>query len=196
MKKGDILITKVGLEKAGEIFKNKVMNDFLEDEIPPLFVFERCIKDGTFECYMYEHDGEESGYIVTRKRDDLVFLLVLAIDEKMRGKGLGNAMVEEFKESVKDRKIILLEAENPEATEDEKEKLIRKKRIRFYEKLGFKVTENLKYLLVDIDYKILYYFLDNSGKTLETKDAMEYMEKIYEGVLRDRTKLVMEEISN
>lgn len=196
MKKGDILITKVGLEKAVEIFKNKVMNDFLEDEIPPLFVFERCIKDGTFECYMYEHDGEESGYIVTRKRDDLVFLLVLAIDEKMRGKGLGNAMVEEFKDSVKDRKIILLEAENPEATEDEKEKLIRKKRISFYEKLGFKVTENLKYLLVDIDYKILYYFLDNSGKTLETKAAMEYMEKIYEGVLRDRTKLVMEEISN
>ena len=43
MKKGDILITKVGLEKAVEIFKNKVMNDFLEDEIPPLFVFERCI---------------------------------------------------------------------------------------------------------------------------------------------------------
>ena len=196
MKKGDILITKVGLEKAVEIFKNKVMNDFLEDEIPPLFVFERCIKDGTFECYMYEHDGEESGYIVTRKRDDLVFLLVLAIDEKMRGKGLGNAMVEEFKDSVKDRKIILLEAENPEATDDEKEKITRKKRIRFYEKLGFKVTENLKYLLVDIDYKILYYFLDNSGKTLETKDAMEYMEKIYEGVLRDRTKLVMEEISN
>ena len=196
MKKGDILITKVGLEKAVEIFKNKVMNDFLEDEIPPLFVFERCIKDGTFECYMYEHDGEESGYIVTRKRDDLVFLLVLAIAEKMRGKGLGNAMVEEFKDSVKDRKIILLEAENPEATDDEKEKITRKKRIRFYEKLGFKVTENLKYLLVDIDYKILYYFLDNSGKTLETKDAMEYMEKIYEGVLRDRTKLVMEEISN
>ena len=191
MKKGDILITKVGLEKAVEIFKNKVMNDFLEDEIPPLFVFEKCIKEGTLECYMYEHDGEESGYIVTRKRDDLVFLLVLAIDKKMRGKGLGNAMVEEFKDSVKDRKIILLEAENPEATEDEKEKLIRKKRIRFYEKLGFKVTENLKYLLVDIDYKILYYFLDNSGKTLETKDAMEYMEKIYEGVLRDRTKLVM-----
>lgn len=196
MKKGDILITKVGLEKAVEIFKNKVMNDFLEDEIPPLFVFERCIKDGTFECYMYEHDGEESGYIVTRKRDDLVFLLVLAIDEKMRGKGLGNAMVEEFKDSVKDRKIILLEAENPEATDDEKEKITRKKRIRFYEKLGFKVTENLKYLLVDIDYKILYYFLDNSGKTLETKAAMEYMEKIYEGVLRDRTKLVMEEINN
>ena len=196
MKKGDILITKVGLEKAVEIFKNKVMNDFLEDEIPPLFVFEKCIKEGTLECYMYEHDGEESGYIVTRKRDDLVFLLVLAIDEKMRGKGLGNAMVEEFKDSVKDRKIILLEAENPEATDDEKEKITRKKRIRFYEKLGFKVNENLKYLLVDIDYKILYYFLDNSGKTLETKDAMEYMEKIYEGVLRDRTKLVMEEISN
>ena len=196
MKKGDILITKVGLEKAVEIFKNKVMNDFLEDEIPPLFVFEKCIKEGTLECYMYEHDGEESGYIVTRKRDDLVFLLVLAIDEKMRGKGLGNAMVEEFKESVKDRKVILLEAENPEATDDENEIVNRKKRISFYEKLGFKVTENLKYLLVGIDYKILYYFLDDSGKTIETKTAIEYMDKLYEGILRDKTKLVMEEINN
>ena len=196
MKKGDILITKVGLEKAVEIFKNKVMNDFLEDEIPPLFVFEKCIKEGTLECYMYEHDGEESGYIVTRKRDDLVFLLVLAIDKKMRGKGLGNAMIEEFKESVKDRKVILLEAENPEATDDEKEIVNRKKRISFYEKLGFKVTENLKYLLVGIDYKILYYFLDDSGKTIETKTAIEYMDKLYEGILRDKTKLVMEEINN
>ena len=56
--------------------------------------------------------------------------------------------------------------------------------------------ENLKYLLVGIDYKILYYFLDDSGKTIETKTAIEYMDKLYEGILRDKTKLVMEEINN
>lgn len=190
------MITKVGLEKAVEIFKNKVMNDFLEDEIPPLFVFERCIKEGTFECYMFEYENEEVGYIVTRKRDDLVFLLVLAIDDKMRGKGLGKIMIEEFKESVKDRKIILLEAENPDATDDEKDRVARIRRIDFYERLGFKITENLKYLLVGIDYKILYYLLDGSDEKVDTKEVMLCMEKLYEGVLRDRTKLVMEEIEN
>ena len=188
------MIVKVGLEKAIEIFKGKIEKDFLEDELPPLFVFERCIKEDTFECYIFEYENEEVGYIVTRKKDDLVFLLVLAIDEQMRGKGLGKIMIEEFKALVKDRKIILLEAENPDATNDEKERLIRNKRIDFYKKLGFKVTQNLKYVLVDIDYKILYYYLEDSDKYLEVEDAMNYMKKVYEGVLRDRTKLVMEEI--
>lgn len=188
------MIKKVELEKAIEIFKNKVMNDFLEDELPPLFVFERCIKEGTFECYIFEYNSKECGYIVIRKKEDLVFLLVLAIDESMRGKGLGKIMMEEFIDSIKNEKIILLEVENPDIVTVENEKVIRNKRISFYERLGFKITENLKYVLVGIDYKILYYVLDNNDKQLNAKDIMNYMERVYEGVLRDRTKLVMEEI--
>ena len=166
------MIVKVGLEKAIEIFKEKIEKDFLEDELPPLFVFERCIKEDIFECYIFEYENEEVGYIVTRKKDDVVFLLVLAIDEQMRGKGLGKIMIEEFKELVKDRKIILLEAENPDEANDEEEKLVRNKRINFYKKLGFKITQNLKYVLVDIDYKILYYCLDDSNKNLKVEDAI------------------------
>ena len=97
------MIKKVQLEKAVEIFVNKVQKDFLPDEIPPLHVFERCIKEDTLECFVYEHEGKEVGYIVGRKKDDLVFLLVLAINEEMRGKSLGKTMLEEFKNSVKEK---------------------------------------------------------------------------------------------
>lgn len=189
------MIKKVQLEKAVEIFVNKVQKDFLPDEIPPLHVFERCIKEDTLECFVYEHEGKEVGYIVGRKKDDLVFLLVLAIDKEMRGKNLGKTMLEEFKNSVKERKIILLEAENPDATDDEQEKLARNKRISFYERLGFKVTENLKYLLVNIDYKILYYCLDDEEKIIDTDEVIICMRKVYDGILRDEVKLVMENLS-
>ena len=189
------MIKKVQLEKAVEIFVNKVQKDFLPDEIPPLHVFERCIKEDTLECFVYEHEGKEVGYIVSRKKDDLVFLLVLAIDKEMRGKNLGKTMLEEFKNSVKERKIILLEAENPDATDDEQEKLARNKRISFYERLGFKVTENLKYLLVNIDYKILYYCLDDEEKIIDTDEVINCMRKVYDGILRNQAMLVMENLS-
>ena len=189
------MIKKVQLEKAVEIFVNKVQKDFLPDEIPPLHVFERCIKEDTLEWFVYEHEGKEVGYIVGRKKDDLVFLLVLAINEEMRGKSLGKTMLEEFKNSVKERKIILLEAENPDATDDEQEKLARNKRISFYERLGFKVTENLKYLLVNIDYKILYYCLDDEEKIIDTDEVINCMRKVYDGILRNQAMLVMENLS-
>ena len=186
------MITKVSLEKAISIYNEKIVKDFLEDEIPPLSVYERCIKEDILECFIYEDNGKEVGYIVTRQRDDLVFLLVLAINKEARGCGYGNKMLEEFKECVKDRKIILLEAENPEVENIEiDEKVKREKRIKFYEKLGFKVTQNLKYYLCGIDYKILYYNIEENN--YNTKDIIDCMSNVYEGVLRDKTKLVMEE---
>ena len=55
----------------------------------------------------------------------------------------------------------------------------------------------MKYLLVDVNYNILYYFLDknNIDKELHPKEAMDYMERIYKNVLRNRAWLVMEEIN-
>lgn len=192
-KKGDILITKVSLEKAVEIYNEKIVKDFLEDEIPPLFVYEKAIKEGVLECFVYEEDEKEVGYIVTRKRDDLVFLLVLAINKDARGSGYGNKMLEEFKGNVRDSRVILLEAENPEVKDiGDEEKLKREKRIKFYEKLGFKVTKNLKYFLCGIDYKILYYNIENDDE-YNPKEVIDCMSKIYDNLLRDKTKLIMEE---
>ena len=59
------------------------------------------------------------------------------------------------------------------------------------EKLGFKVTQHLKYYLCGIDYKILYYNIEENN--YNTKDIIDCMSNVYEGVLRDKTKLVMEE---
>ena len=186
------MIRKVDFDKAISVYNGKIINDFPEEEIPPLVVFEKCIKQGIFECFRFENDNEELGYIVTRKVDDLVFIMVFAVDKNQRGKGYGKSFLNEFKEILKENKIILLEAENPEVDGlSEEEKISRRKRIKFYEDLDFKVTENLKYILVGVDYKILYYNLENDD-ILEPEEIKNYMEKIYNNVLRDKSFLKME----
>ena len=193
------MIKKVSLEKAVEIYKERIEKDFSPEEIPPLFVFERCIKEGTFECYTFDTkvDGNEYidiGYLVIRKVNDVVFIMVLAIDDLVRGKGLGKKMLNEFKSFVKENSnIIILEAENPEDKDvSEKEKVTRERRIKFYTDLGFKVTKKLKYLLVKIDYKILYYCLNDENKILSPEEVMVIMEDVYKNVLRNRDWLEIE----
>lgn len=200
-KKGDILINKESIENAIKIYTEKIEKDFPEEEIPPLSVYEKCLKEGIFECYSFSTKIEEEifkniGYIVSRKVDDIIFIMVLAVDKNIRGKGLGKIMLNEFKDFVKNEKIIVLEAENPEEDNiTEKEKIVREKRIKFYNDLGFKVTEKLKYILVGIDYKILYFCLDDNEKIIDANRVMNYMEKIYENVLRNRKWLEMEVIN-
>ena len=196
------MIKKVDIEKAVEIYANKIEKDFLEDEIPPLFVFERCIKEGIFECFTFdanidEIEYKEVGYIVTRKIKDIIFIMVLAIDKDIRGNGLGKLMLNEFKSFVKDKfNIIILEVENPEGNGiDSEEKNAREKRIKFYKNLDFKIVENLKYLLVKIDYKILYLCLNDSEKILDAKQVIDIMEAVYKNVLRNRDWLEMEVIN-
>ena len=107
------MIKKVSLEKAVEIYKERIEKDFPPEEIPPLLVFERCIKEGTFECYTFDAkvDGNEYidiGYLVIRKVNDVVFIMVLAIDDLVRGKGLGKKMLNEFKSFVKENSNIII----------------------------------------------------------------------------------------
>ena len=196
------MITKVSLEKAIKIYEERIENDFPDEEVPPIHVYERCIKENIFECYTFTTTldskvYEDVGYLVTRKGDDIVFILVLAVDKNIRGKGLGKIMLNEFIDFIKNEyKLIILEAENPEEKEISKEeKHIREKRIKFYTDLDFKITENLKYLLVKIDYKILYLNLKNKDEKIFAKDAMNIMERVYENVLRNRAWLEMEEIN-
>ena len=50
---------------------------------------------------------------------------------------------------------------------------------------------NIKYLLVKIDYKILYYCLNDESKILSPEEVIAIMEDVYKDVLRNRDWLEM-----
>lgn len=71
------------------------------------------------------------GFYTVWDLEEFIFIEHLAIDESFRGKGYGYRIMKEIIEGV--NKIIVLEVERP-VTE------IAKKRIQFYERLGFKLN--------------------------------------------------------
>lgn len=77
-------------------------------------------------------DGEAPvGFVSPWDFDDFIYIEHLAIDEDKRSGGYGTKTIEAIKELYK--KPIILEAEAPETEQQIK-------RIRFYERLGFKVN--------------------------------------------------------
>lgn len=78
-------------------------------------------------------DGEApAGFVTPWVFDEFVYIEHLAIDEDKRSGGYGSKAVEKIKEFYK--KPVILEAEVPDTEQQIK-------RIRFYERLGFKVNE-------------------------------------------------------
>jgi len=72
--------------------------------------------------------GELVGLLSLWEFSDFVFMEHLAVDEKLRGKGIGTFIMNEYMKACGKR--ILLEVEPPRTR-------VQKKRVAFYQKLGF-----------------------------------------------------------
>ncbi len=111
-------------EKMKKAFPYEEIRDF-EDE-------KKCFLKKEFSVFNICENGESSGFAALWIFNEFVFIEHLAIDSENRSKGLGSKCVEEIKEMF--NLPIILEAEAPET-----EQQIR--RIRFYDRLGFKVND-------------------------------------------------------
>lgn len=111
-------------EKMKIAFPYEEMRDF-EDE-------ENCFLKNEFSIFDICENGESSGFVSVWVFCKFVFIEHLAVDGEKRSKGLGSKCVEEIKEMFS--LPIILEAEAPETEQQIK-------RIKFYERLGFKVND-------------------------------------------------------
>ena len=91
----------------------------------------KCFLKSQFNFCEITDDGESVGLIVFWVFKEFLFVEHIAINKEIRGKGYGSKVFELLKE--KYNLPIVLEAEAPETE-------MQKKRIKFYENLGFKVN--------------------------------------------------------
>lgn len=92
----------------------------------------KCFDKCYFNFLEITDNGIPVGFITPWVFPDFVYIEHLAIDEDKRSGGYGSKTIELIKEIYK--KPVILEAEAPETEQQIK-------RIRFYERLGFKVNE-------------------------------------------------------
>ena len=118
-------------EESFDKVYNKMKAAFPLEERRNSFDEKNCLEDSNFNFLEILEDGNEVGFIALWVFQDFIFIEHLAIDSDKRNGGYGSKSLNLVKE--KYNKPLILEAEAPETEQQIK-------RIRFYDRHGFKVN--------------------------------------------------------
>ncbi len=135
----------------------------------------RLIKNEKYRIYALKNDGVIDAIICVWVFSSFVYIENFAVHEKYRGTGIGSSMLNDIK--ARTNLEIVLEVEFPDSK-------IKERRIEFYSKNGFILTDH-KYVLPkisDSDEKILVNIMTSSQsmpyeRFLEIRD--ELMKSVY-----------------
>jgi len=140
---------------------NLYYNSFPENELIDLDYFFSSSSGEVFSIY---DNNQFIGLVATVTNMNITNILYFAIEPELRSKGYGTQSLKQICDHFKNNKIIL-DVEDPAFSYDEAEYGIRQRRIHFYFKAGFKLT-NIKYNWSNENYIIM---INNDGNITEAE---------------------------
>lgn len=149
-------IRKIKLDEFKNIY-NRIEDDFVEGEYAPYEILRQQLQKGSQKGFILLQGQREVAYsfCVEAGTNDYVLLSLLAVYQEFRGCGIGSAFLEELKRFYSKKSGIIVEVEKPEDALTEQEKIIREKRIRFYQKAGFYLVPNVDYSIWDVSMHLM-----------------------------------------
>lgn len=171
------MLRKIKFKEFKNLYRKHIIYDFPKTERPNLQGFRKRILQGKEEVYIFVEEGTEKAYCIIANLDEYVLISFLAVYKEQRGKGTGTKLLKEIAKKYPNKKGILLEVENPEFANNEKERDIQEKRIKFYEKANYQIIEKLKLKLYSVNYKMMTYLPKDTK--IETEEIKEKMEQFY-----------------
>jgi len=166
-------------ENLEELYRNHIEKDFPEEERASLGRFLELSKNGLQDVLIYSEEGKDIAYCVVATVSEYLLISLLAVYDEYRGKGFGSKMLLEVKEYYSDKSGIIVEVEKPEDATNEAEKVMRERRIAFYEKAGYVLFRDIDYILWEVPY-----FLMVNGKSLSSEELVNEVKQIYGKLLR------------
>ena len=164
------MFVRQNLEQITFIYNNYMVFDFPKDELKPLAHILSMVKDGTCTFYALKKDKEVLSYFSLCENGEGVLVDYLAVNEKLRGQGIGTKTLE-FLKSVAKNRYIIVECEDDKFALDSQDKMNRLRRIEFYKRAGF-VLSGVTSNLFGVDYTVLTYPKTNSKKAKELYSAV------------------------
>jgi|GEM_PF-2519235 len=171
-----MMIRKIEINELEDLYNNKILKDFKEDEIPPLFSLVNHFNDGSMEGYFYVEDNINLGYAISILGDKSNIIALFAIDKAHRSKGLGTKFIEDLKNYY--NKILIVEVEKPSLAYDKDDLSLRERRIDFYKRNGFILYDNIDYSIFEIDMFLMV------SDDLSNKEVESLVIKTYQNVLK------------
>ncbi|MBC5735803.1 GNAT family N-acetyltransferase [Lawsonibacter faecis] len=154
-------------EVLREVYRTHLKADFPPEERKPLFAVERLVKGGQYDTLgLYQGKHLLAYAFLWRDREGRCVLLdYLAVCRGGRGEGVGSGFLRLLEEHYRAFDGILVESEAPGTEASPEENAVRRRRMDFYARAGFR----------KLDYEVrlfgVHYVVLASG-TLSSADAL------------------------
>ncbi len=135
-----------------DVVFSKMKEDFPAKERAPFNSIRVNLKRKIFEGFLLTEGNMDTAYCINTSSTDGNYQLInyLATSKERRGQGIGTILLEELKKKYANKKAIIVEVEPP--TDNEK-----KARVRFYEKAGFIILNDIEYTLFGVDMCVMFW---------------------------------------
>lgn len=175
------LLTK---EQRSKVFSQYMVRHFHKSELKPISEIEKLISEDKYACYgLYNKKSDEfRGYAYFAKKNGKQVLLLdyLAVLKSYRSLGIGSKFIKIMKKSFQgEYKAVLAEVENPDYAKNDKERNLRKRRIKFYQRNGLCLS-NVLSGIAENEYRIMVLNLE---KPLEDKNIITELNMIYKATM-------------
>ncbi len=178
------MLTKLDTNQITDIYNTYMVKDFPPDELKPLAHILKMAQEGLCTCYAVYDGGKVLSYFNLCEADGYVLVDYLAVNPEMRGKGIGSMTLEYLKKAAGNN-CIIVECEDIHKAVRSEEEIIRHRRIAFYERAGFALTD-VKARLFGVDYVLLTYpkNANDLAKGYETVYRRMLGEELYNKYMR------------
>jgi len=165
------LLTKA---ERKQVFKQHMIHDFPKNELRPLHMIEALVDKGNYYTYGIFMGEALCAYAYFWEEEEKQILLFdyFAVVSDLRNQGYGTKAMEVILDACKEKAGVILEVENPDRTEEEQERMVRNRRISFYEKSGLKMSE-VRIHLFGVEYCMMYKTLSGGDVQAEIISVME-----------------------
>lgn len=169
-----------------ELYNERMVEDFPDEELKPLFLIKKHIEDNLYECFGLFKDNFCYAYAYCVRVDSpkgyLYLIDYLAVHKDYRNKGLGSILLNLLRETLKNKAYcVIVEIENPDMAEDENLKAEAIKRENYYKRNNI-IDTGATELLFYVEYKLLDMVFD--GKSVRSREEMfELIDVIYRKVI-------------
>lgn len=151
------------------VYLRRVRADFPPAERKPLYIIERLVRSGAYDTLGY-YEGERMLAYAFLWRDPeggCVLLDYLAVCRERRGRGVGSAFLEALKKHYAAFRGIMVEAEEPGEAGTEGERGVRRRRVAFYRRAGFRQLD-YRVRLFGVSYVVLAWGVLDDTEALDT----------------------------
>lgn len=176
------MLKKINLKEFKDLYRKHIIKDFPREERTTLNKFKKRITRGQEDVYVYKEEGKEKAYIIVAVLNNYIMVTFLAVFEEYRGEGIGTKLLKEIRDNFSNKKGILLEVENPIYSVDETDKVVREKRIKFYEKSNYNIIDGVEVSLHSTMFNVM--MLNINDTKINEQEISKELNDFYTNVFR------------